>query len=80
MTATCLVENVCYQRNGFDFVPDVKKSSKGGAPGQWTANKAAQMAQEYEKRGGDYEGSPDSKNKPTKGTPEPKEVNREYKR
>ena len=51
---------------------DVKASSKGGAPGQWTGNKAGRMAQEYEKRGGDYKETPDSKNKAQKGEPEPK--------
>jgi hypothetical protein len=33
---------------------DVKASDKGGAPGQWSARKAQFMAQEYKKRGGDY--------------------------
>lgn len=31
------------------------------------------MAQEYEKRGGDYEKDPKSKNKPKKGAPEPQQ-------
>ena len=33
------------------------------------------MAKEYEKQGGDYEDEPDSKNKPKKGAPEPKNGN-----
>lgn len=52
---------------------DVKQSGEGGAPGQWTANKSGRMAQEYEKRGGDYENERASKNKPMKGPPQRKE-------
>lgn len=51
---------------------DVKNSDKGGAAGQWTGNKAGRMAQEYEKRGGDYEATEDAPNKAEKGLPEPK--------
>jgi len=52
---------------------DVKQSGEGGAPGQRTANKSGRMAQEYEKRGGDYENERASKNKPMKGPPQRKE-------
>ena len=33
---------------------------------------AAKLAKEYEKKGGDYENEPGSKNQPEKGTPKPK--------
>jgi hypothetical protein len=34
----------------------VKASSKGGKPGQWSARKAQLLAQKYEKAGGGYSG------------------------
>ena len=37
------------------------------------SKQAAKLSKEYEKQGGDYENEPGSKNKPKKGTPEPKE-------
>jgi hypothetical protein len=33
---------------------EIHQSDKGGAPGQWSARKAQMMAQEYKRRGGDY--------------------------
>ncbi|KAI7494623.1 hypothetical protein KC367_g7862 [Hortaea werneckii] len=33
---------------------EIQESDKGGQPGQWSARKAQMMAQEYKKRGGDY--------------------------
>lgn len=35
----------------------IKASSKGGKPGQWSARKAQLLAQAYEKSGGGYSGS-----------------------
>jgi hypothetical protein len=32
----------------------IKRSGKGGAPGQWSARKAQMLAREYKKRGGGY--------------------------
>ncbi|OTA99742.1 glycoside hydrolase family 5 protein [Hypoxylon sp. CI-4A] len=54
---------------------DIKQepNKSGGGQGQWSAWKANKLAKEYEKQGGDYENEPGSKNKPKKGTPEPKE-------
>lgn len=37
-----------------------------------TKTQASKLAQEYEKRGGDYENEPGSKNEPKKGDPERK--------
>lgn len=39
------------------IVAQVKASSKGGKPGQWSARKAQLAAQKYEKAGGSYSGS-----------------------
>jgi hypothetical protein len=39
------------------IVAEVKASSKGGRPGQWSARKAQLAAQKYEKAGGGYTGS-----------------------
>ncbi|RYP87658.1 hypothetical protein DL770_004737 [Monosporascus sp. CRB-9-2] len=47
-------------------------NKSGGGEGQWSAWKASKLAKEYEKRGGDYENEPGSKNEPRKGTPRPK--------
>ncbi|KAK0647364.1 hypothetical protein DIS24_g7832 [Lasiodiplodia hormozganensis] len=44
----------------------------GSGKGQWSAWKSAKLSKEYEKRGGDYENEPGSKNEPRKGTPEEK--------
>lgn len=33
---------------------DIKKSDKGGKPGQWSARKSQLLVQEYEKQGGGY--------------------------
>lgn len=38
------------------IVAEVKASSKGGKPGQWSARKAQLAAQKYEKAGGGYSG------------------------
>ncbi|KAF2712039.1 hypothetical protein K504DRAFT_400446, partial [Pleomassaria siparia CBS 279.74] len=53
---------------------DVKAETNkdGGGKGQWSAWKAAKLSKEYEKKGGDYENEPGSKNEPVKGTPQPK--------
>ena len=32
----------------------IKRGSKGGAPGQWSARKAQMLAREYKARGGGY--------------------------
>lgn len=32
----------------------IKKESKGGRPGQWSARKAQMLAREYKKAGGGY--------------------------
>ncbi|KAJ4356302.1 uncharacterized protein N0V89_004333 [Didymosphaeria variabile] len=37
-----------------------------------TSQRASKLSKEYEKRGGDYENSPGTKNEPQKGTPQPK--------
>ena len=39
------------------------------------SGQVSKLAKEYEKQGGDYEDEPDSKNKPKKGAPEPKNGN-----
>ncbi|KAH7061324.1 hypothetical protein B0J12DRAFT_736474 [Macrophomina phaseolina] len=44
----------------------------GSGKGQWSAWKSAKLSKEYEKRGGDYENEPGSKNEPRKGVPEEK--------
>jgi hypothetical protein len=38
------------------IVASVKSSSKGGAPGQWSARKAQLATQQYKKSGGGYKG------------------------
>ena len=38
------------------IVAEVKASSKGGKPGQWSARKAQLASQKYEKAGGGYSG------------------------
>eukprot|EP00891_Asterochloris_glomerata_P004136 jgi/Astpho2/4136/Aster-x0606 len=50
---------------------EVKAGGEGGAPGQWTANKAMRMSKKYEEKGGDYVKEGGSKNEPKKGKPEP---------
>ncbi|KFA53461.1 hypothetical protein S40293_03400 [Stachybotrys chartarum IBT 40293] len=47
-------------------------NKSGGGQGRWSAWKAAKLAKEYEKQGGDYENEPGSKNEPEKGTPRAK--------
>jgi len=32
----------------------IKRGSKGGAPGQWSARKAQMLAAEYKRKGGGY--------------------------
>jgi hypothetical protein len=41
---------------------DVTRGSKGGRAGQWSARKAQLASQEYQKRGGGYEGGQSSDN------------------
>ena len=42
---------------------EITKGDKGGKPGQWSARKAQMASQEYQKRGGGYEGDgPDDDN------------------
>lgn len=41
----------------------VKRGSKGGRPGQWSARKAQLVTQEYEKAGGGYKGPRDASQK-----------------
>jgi hypothetical protein len=38
---------------------DLKRSAKGGRPGQWSARKSQLLVQEYERRGGGYRGGKD---------------------
>ena len=38
----------------------LKKSSKGGRPGEWSARKSQLLVQEYEKKGGGYRGKKDA--------------------
>jgi len=45
------------------IVAQVKASSKGGRPGQWSARKAQFAAQKYEAAGGGYTGSKTTKQK-----------------
>jgi len=45
------------------IVAQVKASSKGGKPGQWSARKAQLAAQKYEDAGGGYSGSKSSAQK-----------------
>lgn len=42
---------------------EIKQSDKGGKPGQWSARKAQQLTQAYEKEGGGYKGEPDESQK-----------------
>src|SRR3712207_1421872 len=42
---------------------EIKESDKGGKKGQWSARKSQLLAQEYEKRGGGYEGEKDDSQK-----------------
>ena len=35
---------------------EIKRSDKGGKPGQWSARKSQLLVQEYEKQGGGYKG------------------------
>lgn len=39
---------------------EIKNSDKGGKPGQWSARKAQQLTQAYEREGGGYKGEPDA--------------------
>ena len=41
----------------------IKASDKGGEKGQWSARKSQLLTQEYEKRGGGYEGEKDQSQK-----------------
>jgi hypothetical protein len=38
---------------------EIMESDKGGKPGQWSARKSQLLVQEYEKRGGGYQGEKD---------------------
>jgi hypothetical protein len=42
---------------------EIKESDKGGKKGQWSARKSQLLTQEYEKRGGGYEGEKDDSQK-----------------
>jgi hypothetical protein len=48
---------------------EIKQSDKGGKPGQWSARKSQLLTQEYEKRGGDYKGEKDERQKTSKSGP-----------
>lgn len=48
----------------------IKKGSKGGPPGTWSARKAQFAVQEYKRLGGEYIGRKSSKNKLTQWTQE----------
>lgn len=49
---------MAYSKPGLrkQIVAQVKSSSQGGKPGQWSARKAQLAAQKYEKSGGGYSG------------------------
>ena len=51
-------------------VNEVKRSSKGGLPGQWSARKAQLAVHLYKKKGGTYKGKRNKNNKLTKWTKE----------
>ena len=42
---------------------EIKKSDKGGDPGQWSARKSQLLTQEYEKQGGGYKSEQDESQK-----------------
>ena len=44
----------------------IQDSSKGGAPGQWSARKAQLLASEYKKKGGGFKGGPKGSQKSLK--------------
>ncbi|KAF7520364.1 hypothetical protein G7054_g12799 [Neopestalotiopsis clavispora] len=68
---TAIIPNsIRLTRLGTDIKQEPNKS--GGGEGQWSAWKAAKLAKEYEKQGGDYENEAGSKNEPKKGDPQPK--------
>lgn len=50
------------------IVQEVKKGSKGGAPGQWSARKAQLAVALYKKRGGRYRGKRSPNNSLTRWT------------
>ena len=50
------------------IVSSVRKSSKGGKPGQWSARKAQLSVSLYKKRGGGYKGKKSQKNSLSKWT------------
>jgi hypothetical protein len=51
---------------------EVKRGSKGGEAGEWSARKAQLAVQEYKKRGGGYRGGKAEDNSPTpKSSPKP---------
>jgi hypothetical protein len=52
------------------IVSEVKSSSKGGNPGQWSARKAQLAVAKYKKAGGGYEGAKGSDNSLSKWTKE----------
>lgn len=45
---------------------EIKASDRGGRPGQWSARKSQLLTQEYQKRGGGYEGPRDERQKSLK--------------
>lgn len=51
-----------------NIVSQVKKGSKGGSAGQWSARKAQLATKIYKDKGGKYEGSKSSENKLSKWT------------
>lgn len=42
---------------------EIKRSDRGGKPGQWSARKSQLLAREYEKHGGGYKGEKDESQK-----------------
>lgn len=50
------------------IVARIKRGSKGGKPGQWSARKAQLAVAAYKKAGGGYSGKKSSKNKLSKWT------------
>jgi len=60
--------------SAYEEIPEIENEANkdGTGRGQWSAWKAAELGKEYEKRGGDYENEPGSKNEPKTGAPRPK--------
>lgn len=56
-------EKYTYPEMREEIKEEVKRSGKGGDPGQWSARKSQLLAQEYEKRGGGYKGAQDEDQK-----------------